>query len=114
MYVLSFKKVNLTSTFRRIGEEIYKSFYKNDYYNDNSNTKQILAVNLAEDCNSLNLNEHDYEIKETEKSNSNAGMNSQFLQSDLPQIRILSCLIILRTLNQGILILASKKRIIIS
>ena len=102
----------MTSTFRRIGEELYKSFYKNDYYNDvsnninNNNIKQpqSLAMNLLADdyTNLTSLNT--YEPKDTDRADSVASTGSssnQFMQSDVPQIRILSCMIILRTLNQG-------------
>jgi hypothetical protein len=57
---LTQKKVNLSSTFRRIGEEIYRSFN-----NEATNRDQLI-----------------------------------FLNSNHYKIRLLSCLIVLRTLNQ--------------
>ena len=84
--------MNLSSTFRRIGEEIYKSYNKSDTMTENTNSKQLVAYNSVEELNSQSLSN---EVKDLD------GCGGQFLQSDIPQIRIISCFIILRTLNQG-------------
>lgn len=82
----------MTSTFRRIGEEIYRSYVnKSDPAIENSNLKQILTFNSIE-----NLKSHQCSIETKD-----IDICCQFLHSDLPQIRMISCLIILRTLNQG-------------
>jgi hypothetical protein len=81
--------VSLSSTFRRIGEEIYKSYNKSDIMTENTNSKQLVAYNSVEELNSQSL------------SNEAKDLDGQFLQSEIPQIRIISCFIILRTLNQG-------------
>ncbi len=84
--------MNLTSTFRRIGEEIYRSYItKSDPFIENSNLKQMVTFNSIE-----NLNSHHCSIETKDIDTC-----CQFLHSDLPQIRMISCLIILRTLNQG-------------
>ena len=87
--------MNLTSTFRRIGEEIYKSYHqynnKSDSTIENANLKQLVNFNSVEDLNTQNLSN---ETKDTDAC-------CKFLQNEIPQIRIISCLIILRTLNQG-------------
>ena len=63
----------MSSTYRRIGDEIYKSFKANEKIKKNDEmTRTYPAI---------------------------------FLESDDAQIRFLSCLIILRTLKQGIFIL---------
>ncbi len=60
----------MSSTYRRIGDEIYKSFKANEKIKKNDEmTRTYPAI---------------------------------FLESDDAQIRFLSCLIILRTLKQGI------------
>jgi hypothetical protein len=73
-----FKKINLSATFRRIGEELYKSYDRN-YMNKNQN-----------DNNSLGKTEQN-----------TLPFFSLFLQSDQPSIRLVACLIILRTLSQA-------------
>ena len=83
--------MNLSSTFRRIGEEIYKSYNKSDIMTENTNSKQLVAYNSVEELNSQSLSN---EAKDLDGC-------GQFLQSEIPQIRIISCFIILRTLNQG-------------
>lgn len=84
-------KVNLTSTFRRIGEELYRSYNKN--YNDNSadNCAELVTIKNSEFI-------QDEVSSETQQK---VCLFSLFLQSNNPSVRMLSCLIILRTLSQG-------------
>jgi hypothetical protein len=67
-------KIHLAATFRRIGEELYKSLSRS-------------AV--------------DAPVADSESTSSKATTIDLFLRSDNSQIRILSCLIIFRTLSQA-------------
>lgn len=83
--------MNLTSTFRRIGEELYRSYNTN--YQSNSNLTSDLAC--------IKNNQHSSKTEEDGDEASNICLFSLFLQSGNPAVRMLSCLIILRTLSQG-------------
>jgi hypothetical protein len=80
----------LTATFRRIGEELYKSYNKN--YNETGVESDELAT--------IKNNEFMQDEIGTEAP-TNVCLFSLFLQSNNPSVRMLSCLIILRTLSQA-------------
>ena len=72
---------------------MYRSYInKSDLSIENSNLKQMVTFNSIENLNSHY--QYSIETKDTDTC-------CQFLHSDLPQIRMISCLIILRTLSQG-------------
>lgn len=73
----------MSSTFRRIGEELFKSL--------------INTISKQEEPNkSLLVNESSLSLKSNKKNICNI-----LFESDDPICKILSCLIVLRTLNQG-------------
>ena len=85
---LDLKKLNISSTLRRIGEEIFKSYTKNS---------QIVSENAL-----VAVKSSDSESNEENKDIDNRCKSSiSFLKSDNFKIRLLSCLIVLRTSNQG-------------
>lgn len=94
------KKVNLSSTFRRIGEELYRSYdrnYENSLVEEAS--QQLVSVRL--DSHEDRDSEVQNEISSNNNSSKTSCLFSLFLQSDNSNVRLLSCLIILRTLSQG-------------
>lgn len=96
------KKVNLTTTFRRIGEEIYKSYEKPIQSESLANSNQLAVSLIPNETGTIAKDSEGKKItcltKETKE-----GLLNMFLHSENPQIRLVSCLIVLRTLNQGIL-----------
>lgn len=89
--VIYFFKVNLTTTFRRIGEELYRSYNKN-YQGD-----QMGSTDLAWIKNYEFNNQHTNSGENVQQS----CLFSLFLQGNNAPVRMLSCLIILRTLTQA-------------
>jgi hypothetical protein len=100
------QKLNLSWTFRRIGEELYKSLSK-DKINKQVAIKSKIIDNQANKDASSEATSNSYKQTQNEnfimKNNSlQTTLNQKsFLQSENPQIRILAGLIIIRTLSQG-------------
>lgn len=92
----------MTTTFRRIGEEIYKSYEKPIQNEFLANSNQLAVSLIPNETATIAKDSEGKKItfltKETKE-----GLQNTFLHSENPQIRLVSCLIVLRTLNQGIL-----------
>jgi len=98
---LKLKKVNLTTTFRRIGEEIYRSYEKPIQSEPLLNLNQLAVSLMPNEATTIAKDFEDKKLACLPKEKRESLMN-MFLHSENPQIRLVSCLIVLRTLNQGI------------
>ena len=85
--------MNLSSTFRRIGEELYRSYDRNIETTSDTAYSQLVALRLEDESSSKR--------SESSEGTKSTCLFSLFLQSDNKNVRLLSCLIILRTLTQG-------------
>ncbi len=91
----------MTTTFRRIGEEIYKSYEKPVQSEPLGNSNQLAVYLIPSETTISAKDSEGKKITCFTKENKESVLN-MFLHSENPQIRLLSCLIVLRTLNQGI------------
>jgi len=96
---LQSSKVNLTATFRRIGEELYRSYNKSYKENQAGSTELAWLRNNE-------LQQHNHQMEQNENSTESQPaattcLFSLFLQGNNMPVRMLSCLIILRTLSQA-------------
>ncbi len=92
---LQSSKINLNATFRRIGEELYRSYNKNYQGNKLSSTELVWYKNDKQQLKQKN--DDSIEIE----SSTATCLFSLFLQGNNISVRMLSCLIILRTLSQA-------------
>ncbi len=83
----------MSSTFRRIGEELYRSCDKTNELNSDTASSQFVALRLDDETSSKR--------SESTESVQSTCLFSLFLQSDNEKVRLLTYLIILRTLTQG-------------
>ncbi len=90
----------MTTTFRRIGEEIYKSYEKPTQIEPMASSNQ-LAVSLIPNETSANAKDSEGKKITCWTKENKDGLLNMFLHSENPQLRLVSCLIVLRTLNQG-------------
>lgn len=95
-----FQKLNLSSTLRRIGEELYRSYEKRDQP-ESYKSLTVVSSSSAVIGSTTGLTQKTASQGLASMTGAQNCLFSQFLQSDNPHARLLSCLIILRTLTQG-------------
>ena len=99
-FVFFFQKLNLSSTLRRIGEELYRS-YENKHQPESYKSLALVSSSSAGTTTGLNQKTTSQGLASVTGASPQTCLFSLCLQSENPHARLLSCLIILRTLTQG-------------